>query len=397
MTSVEQIRSDFPILKDLIYLDSASTSLTPKQVVEAMNEYYYRYNANVGRGAYRIAIESGEKVEEIRGKIAKFINAEDEEIIFTKNTTEAINTVANGLNFEKGDNICVSNMEHHSNLIPWLNLKQIGVEVNIVEANSEGVVENSEIEKHVDDRTKLVAINHISNSLGSIQDIETIEKIAHENNSLFLVDGAQSLGHTKIDVERINADFMACPGHKGLLGPVGTGFLFLKEDIANDLKPTNLGGGTITNVNGHDFTLENIPHRFEGGTQNISGIIGLGRAIDYINNIKVSNIEKHCSNLTKKIWELFLNIEGLTLYGTPKNTHSIVSFNIEGVNPYDASKILDETGNICVRSGFHCAIPGINHLNADGTVRVSVHYYNNMSDIEKLAKLTEEITKMFSS
>jgi len=385
------------MLNDLIYLDSASTSLTPKQVVEAMNEYYLKYNANTGRGAYKIAIKASNKVEQSRGKIAKFINAKENEIIFTKNTTEAINTVANGLNFEEGDNICVSNMEHHSNLIPWLNLKQIGVKVNIIEANSEGIVEKEDIQENIDDKTKLVAITHISNSIGSIQDIKAIEKITHENNSLFLVDGAQSLGHVKIDSKKINADFIAFPGHKGLLGPVGTGFLYLKEDIANDLKPNNLGGGTITGVKGDYFNLENVPQRFEGGTQNISGIIGLGAAIDYINKIKVSNIEKQCSYLTKKIWNNLSNIEGLRLYGNLKNTHSIVSFNIDEMNPYDVAKILDETGNICVRSGFHCAIPGINHLNANGTVRVSVHYYNNSFDIEKLANFTEEIAKIFSN
>ena len=397
MKSVEQIRSDFPMLNDLIYLDSASTSLTPKQVVEAMNEYYFKYNANTGRGAYRIAIEASRKVEESRGKIAKFINAKENEIVFQKNTTEAINTVANGLNFEKGDNICISNMEHHSNLIPWLNLKQNGLKVNIIEANSDGVVEKEDIKENIDDKTKLVAITHISNSIGSIQDIKAIEKITHENNSLFLVDGAQSLGHTQIDLKKINADFMAFPGHKGLFGPVGTGFLYLKEDIANDLKPTNLGGGTITDVKGDYFSLEDIPERFEGGTQNISGIIGLGAAIDYINKIKVSNIEKQCSYLTKKIWNNLSNLEGLRLYGNLKNTHSIVSFNIDNVNHYDVAKILDETGNICVRSGFHCAIPGINHLNANGTVRASVHYYNNTFDIENLANFTEEIAKIFSN
>ena len=396
MNSIEEIRSDFPILKDLIYLDSASTSLTPKQVVEAMNEYYFKYNSNTGRGAYRIAIEASKKVEESREKIAKFINTKENEIIFTKNTTEAINTVANGLNFEKGDNICVSNIEHHSNLIPWLNLKEKGVKVNIIEANSDGIVEKTDIEESINDKTKLVAITHISNSIGSIQDIEAIEKITHENNSLFLVDGAQSVGHVKIDLKKINADFMAFPGHKGLLGPVGTGFLYLKEDIANELKPSNLGGGTITDVEGECFTLENTPYRFEGGTQNISGIIGLGAAIDYVNKIKVSNIEKCCSHLTKKIWNELSNIEGLTLYGNLKNTHSIVSFNIDGISHYDVAKILDETGNICVRSGFHCAIPGIKHLNTNGTVRVSVHFYNNISDVEKLANFTEEIAKTFS-
>ena len=383
------------MLKDLIYLDSASTSLTPKQVVEAMNEYYLKYNANTGRGAYRIAIEASTKVEEARGKVAKFINAVENEVIFTKNTTEAINTVANGLNFEKGDNILVSNIEHHSNLIPWLNLKQIGVDVNIVKANSDGIVEKEDIEESINDKTKLVAISHVSNSIGSIQDVKAIGKIAHENNSLFLVDGAQSLGHLKIDLKEINADFMAFPGHKGLFGPVGTGFLYLKEDIANDLKPTNLGGGTISDVKGKDFTLEDVPQRFEGGTQNISGIIGLGEAIDYINKIKVSDIEKHCSHLTKKIWNALSDIEGLILYGNIKNTHSIVSFNIDGISHYDVAKILDETGNICVRSGFHCAIPGIKHLNVNGTVRASVHYYNNISDLESLANFTENIAKIF--
>lgn len=397
MDNIEKVRSDFPILNDLIYLDSASTSLTPKQVVDAMNEYYFKYNANTGRGAYRIAIKASNKVEESREKIAKFINAKENEIIFTKNTTEAINTVANGLNFEKGDNICISNMEHHSNIIPWLNLEETGVKVNIIKANPDGIVEKADIEEAIDDKTKLVAITHISNSIGSIQDIKAIGKIAHENNSLFLVDGAQSLGHVKIDLEKINADFMAFPGHKGLLGPVGTGFLYLSEDIANDLKPINLGGGTITNVEEKNFTLETIPQRFEGGTQNISGIIGLGAAIDYINKIKLSNIEKQCSYLTKKIWNNLSSIEGIVLYGKPKNTHSIVSFNIDEINPYDIAKILDETGNICVRSGFHCAIPGIKHLNANGTVRVSVHYYNNILDIEKLASFTEKLAKVFSN
>jgi cysteine desulfurase/selenocysteine lyase len=397
LNNIEQVRSDFPILNDLIYLDSASTSLTPKQVVEAMNEYYFRYNANIGRGAYRIAIEASNKVEESRGKIAKFINAKENEIIFTKNTTEAINTVANGLNFEKGDNICLSNIEHHSNLIPWLNLKQKGIKVNIIQANSEGIVEKENIKENINNRTKLIAITHISNSIGSIQDVEAIGKIAHENNSLFLVDGAQSLGHVKVNLKKINADFMAFPGHKGLLGPVGTGFLYLKEDISNELKTINLGGGTITNVEEENFSLENVPQRFEAGTLNISGIIGLNTAVDYINKIKVSNIEKHCAYLTKKIWDKLSKIEGLILYGSEKNTHGIVSFNIDGINSYDVAKILDETRDICVRSGFHCAIPGIKHLNANGTVRVSVHYYNNMSDVEKLANSTEEIAKVFSS
>lgn len=398
MKSVEQIRSDFPMLKDLIYLDSASTSLTPRPVIESMNEYYYKYNSNTGRGAYSIAIKASKKVEESREKIANFLNFKSNEIIFTKNTTEAINTVANGLNFQKNDNICISNLEHHSNFIPWLNLKKKNnIDVKIAKSNEYGVVEPSKIKDQIDDKTKLIAITHISNSFGSIQDIKEIRKIADENNSLFLVDAAQSIGHVDFDFKKVNADFIAFPGHKGLLGPVGTGFLYLNEKIGEYLSPSNLGGGSITSLDNNEFSLEEIPHRFEGGTQNISGIIGLGSAVTYIDSIKISKIEKHCMDLTKEIWTRLSEIEGVTLYGNIGKIHGIVSFNIDNMNPYDVAKILDESGNICVRSGFHCAIPIMKYLNAEhGTVRISVHYYNNLSDIEILESNIREIVKFFS-
>ncbi len=404
MKSIELIREDFPILKKITYLDSASTSLTPKPVIEAMSDYYYNYNANVGRGAYKIAIKATQKIQETREKIANLINANNNEIIFTSNTTTGINIVANGFDFKKNDNIITSNIEHHSNLIPWLNLEKTNNNVNnnvdnninvkIAKANKDGIIDPNTIQDLIDKNTKLIAISHISNSIGSLQDINEISKIVHENeNTHLLVDVAQSIGHTNIDVKKINADFIAAPGHKGLLGPTGTGFLYVKEEIAKTLNPKNLGGGTITKLKNKEFTLEEVPYRFEGGTQNISGIIGLNTAIDYINNIGISNIEKHSQNLTKELYNRLSKIEDIILYGNPNNIKNIVSFNIKNINPHDISKILDETSNISLRSGFHCAIPSHDHINAkEGTVRASLHCYNNLEDIEKLANNLNEIS-----
>jgi len=398
LKSIENIREDFPILKTITYFDSASTSLTPVSVIESMNDYYYNYNANVGRGAYRTAIKSGQKIEEVREKIAKLINSQQNEIIFTLNTTSAINIVANGFHFEKNDNIIITNIEHHSNSIPWLNLeKNTNTNVKIAKADSNGIITPSTIEELIDKNTKLIAITHISNSIGSCQNIKEISKIVHEHEDTYLlVDVAQSIGHIKINAKEINADFVAAPGHKGLLGPTGTGFLYGKEELLKELSPKNLGGGTITSLKNHEFSLESIPQRFEGGTQNISGIIGLGKAIDYVNNIGISNIEKHSKNLTKKLYSSLAEIDKVILYGNLENITNIVSFNIEDINPYDVSKILDETANICVRSGFHCAIPSLNLIGADeGTVRASIHCYNNEEDVEKLVESVKEIATFF--
>jgi cysteine desulfurase / selenocysteine lyase len=394
---VKNLREEFPILKNITYLDSASTSLTPKSVIEAMNDYYYTYNANVGRGTYKIAVEAGKRVEEVRDKVSKLINCKFKEVIFTLNTTSAINIISNGLQFEKNDNIVISNIEHHSNFIPWLNIEKNSnnnINVKIANADSNGIIHPSTISNLIDSNTKLVAITHVSNSIGSLQNIEKISKIVHEYEDIyFLVDVAQSIGHREIDVKKINADFIAAPGHKGLLGPVGTGFLYGKEELLKELSPKNLGGGTITNLKNKKFTLEDIPYRFEGGTQNIGGVIGLGKAIDYINSIGISKIEKHSHNSTQELYKCLSEIEGVILYGNPKNIFNIVSFNINNINLYDVSKILDETFNICVRSGFHCAIPSLNLIGAvDGSVRASLHYYNNLNDIEKLTNAVIEIS-----
>ncbi|WP_414469902.1 aminotransferase class V-fold PLP-dependent enzyme [Methanobacterium sp. ACI-7] len=396
MSANINIRADIPLLEELIYLDAASTTPTPEPVVRAMLDYYHHFNANIGRGAYKTAVKATTKFENTRERIAEFINSSKSEVIFTKNTTEAINIVANGLEFKKGDSIIVPNIEHHSNFLPWLRLKERGVNLRVIKTNEYGVIDLADIESAVDDTTKLITTTHISNSIGSCQPIYEIGKIAEENNILYLIDAAQSAGHTKFDVKETKAHFVSFPGHKGLLGPVGTGFLYCKNEIAEQINPINLGGGTVSDVTEEDFTLESHPAKFEGGTQNIAGIIGLGAAVKYVDEIGIETIEKHSVKLTKYMYNQISDIDNTITYGNPENIHGIVAFNIQGMNSHDVAKILDELKDICVRSGYHCAIPAIKHLGADvlgGTVRASVHYYNTKEEIEMLIEAVEEISK----
>jgi cysteine desulfurase/selenocysteine lyase len=394
----KDIRADIPMLEDIIYLDAARTTPTPKPVVDAMCDYFYNYNANTGRGAYNLAVRSTNEFESSRTKISKFLGSDPSEIIFTKNTTEAINLVANGINFKKGDNIVVPNIEHHSNFIPWLNLKKLGVELKIVKADSNGIIDASDVMDAVNENTKLITTTHVSNAIGSVQPVKEIGEFTEENNILYLVDAAQSAGHMKFNVKDVKADFVSVPGHKGLLGPIGTGFLYCKEESTNEIKPMNYGGGTVIDVTEENFTLEKSPARFEGGTQNIAGVIGLGTAVDYLKNIGMEKIEDHSKKLTKKLYQEIVDIDNTIVYGSPENIYGIVAFNIDGVNAHDVAKILDEIKNICVRSGHHCAIPAIRHIGAyelGGTVRASVHYYNTHEEIEIFGETLREISKFF--
>lgn len=397
---VKDVRADISFLDEVIYLDAASTTPTPQPVVDSMCEYYYHFNSNTGRGAYRTAVKATSEMEKARVKLSKLINCDSEEIIFTKNTTEAINMVANGLNYEKGESVIVPNIEHHSNFVPWLNLKNHGVETKIIKSDQFGVINAADIEGAIDKFTKLISITHVSNSIGSVQPIEEIGKLANENDLLYMVDAAQSVGHMSIDVQKIKADFITFPGHKGLLGPVGTGFLYCSKEIAETLNPINLGGGTVSDVTEDNFTLTEIPARFEGGTQNISGIIGLGVAVDYINRIGLDNIEKHGKKLTEMMYNGIKEIENSVVYGHPENIYDMVGFNINGVNCHDVAKILDEQENICVRSGMHCAIPAIRQIGAygfGGTVRASIHYYNTKDEIQTLINVLDEISRFLGN
>lgn len=390
------IRPDFPLLEESIYLDAASTTPTPKPVVEAMCDYFYNYNVNTGRGAYKLAVKATNEFEKARSRIAKFINAKTHEIFFTKNTTEAVNLVARGLSFKKGDSVVLPNVEHHSNFLPWLRLKEKGVDVRIVKADEYGIVHPEAVESAVDETTRLITCTHVSNAIGSVQPIHEIGKIASENEVLFMVDAAQSAGHMKLDVKDIGADFISFPGHKGLLGPVGTGFLYCKDEHAEELQPLNLGGGTVLDVKEGSFELEDVPERFEGGTQNIAGVIGLGAAVKYLEKVGLDRIERHSRRLTDMMYEGVSSLDNTMVYGSPENIYGIVAFNIDGVNAHDVAKILDELKNICVRSGHHCAIPAIRHLGAyelGGSVRASVHYYNTEEEVQTFIESLEEISK----
>jgi cysteine desulfurase/selenocysteine lyase len=397
--AIIDIRADIPLLEEVIYLDAASTTPTPKPVVEAMCDYFYNYNSNTGRGAYRMAVKSTKEFERARYRISKFINCKSSEVIFTKNTTEAINLVANGFDFKKGDSIIVPNIEHHSNFIPWLNLKKKqGVELKIIKADKYGVVDPRDIESAVGANTKLITTTHVSNAIGSVQPVNEIGKIADENNVLYMVDAAQSAGHMKLDVKETKADFITFPGHKGLLGPIGTGFLYCGEQSVEKLEPMNLGGGTVLDVTENEFSFEDVPARFEGGTQNIAGFIGLGVAVDYIDRIGLERIENHSKKLTAMLFQEINDISNTIVYGSPENIYGIVAFNIDGVNAHDVAKILDELKNICVRSGHHCAIPAIRHIGAyelGGTVRASLHYYNTEEEIQIFGETLREISKFF--
>lgn len=397
---VADVRADIPFLDEVIYIDAASTTPTPKPVVDAMCDYYYHFNSNTGRGAYRTAIKATSEVRKTRSKLAKFINCDPEEIIFTKNTTEAINLVAHGFKFEKGDTIIVSNIEHHSNFVPWLNLRKKGVNLKIIKSDEYGGVDPADIADAIDETTKFIATTHVSNSIGSIVPVEEVGKIAKENDVFFLVDAAQSVGHMSVDVKKIQADFVASPGHKGILGPVGTGFLYCRKEIIDDLEPINLGGGTISEVTETEFSLTKSPGRFEGGTQNISGIIGLGAAVDYLKRIGMENVEKHGKKLTEFMYNGIKEIENSIVYGHPEAIYDMVGFNISGVNCHDVAKILDEQQRICVRSGMHCAMPAIRQIGAydiGGTVRASIHYYNTKEEVQILIETLEEISKFLGT
>ncbi|MDD2440345.1 MAG: cysteine desulfurase [Methanosarcinaceae archaeon] len=389
MYDVHAIRKDFPVLSHVVYLDSTATTQTPVPVVEAMNEYFYEYAGNHGRGAHRLARETTNRYEDAREKVAAFLKAEPSKTIFTKNTSDGINLIANSFPFEAGDQIVTTLIEHHSNLLPWLRLQKAGVEVKIVKPEGpEGLITPESIEAALTDRTKLVAITQVSNVFGSVQDVSKVTKIAHKNGVKLLVDGAQSAGHMPLDLSALNCDFFATAGHKGLLGPQGTGVLYIKEPDL--LESASLGGGTVSEVEGLDYVLEPSPACFEAGTPNIPGVIGLGRAIEYIEEIGVSEIEKHETQLSREAAARLSEMEHVEVYG-PEKRAGVIPFNVCGLHAHDVALILDQSRKICVRSGHHCAIPSIKFLKVGSTVRASFALYNTEEEIELLIKAISDL------
>ncbi len=393
----ERIRADFPIVNDIIYLDSAATSLTPEPVLEAVLSYYREYNANVGRGVHRVSQLATQKYQNAHRKVAGFIGAKEGEVIFTKNTTEAINMVAYGLKWSKGDEIVTTLLEHHSNFLPWLRLREQGVRVKIVEPNKQGIFELSDFEHAIDDRTRLVAVTQVSNVLGTISPIKEIAAICKEqgngNGALFLVDGAQAAPHIPINVKELGCDFLAFSGHK-MLGPTGTGILWVKDSRV--LEPTLFGGGMIESVSKDDYTLAGGYERFEAGTPNIAGGIGLGKAVDYLNEVGMEAMRSYEERLAKRLLDGLQGIEKLRVYGStnPNERIGVVSFNIEGVHPHDVALMLDETSDIMVRSGHHCCMPLMDYLGLkEGTVRASVYLYNTEAEVDTFLETVEGIAK----
>lgn len=396
-------KDDFPILKnrDIAYLDSGATTQKPIQVIKTLEEFYEKYNANPHRGAYTLSIEATKIYENTRTKIAKFINAKHrEEIIFSKNATESLNLIAYSYgmdNLKKDDEVVISIMEHHSNLVPWQKVtKATGSKLNYMYIDDNFELSDEEIESKITDKTKIVGITQISNVLGTINNVKKIIKYAHKRGAIVIVDESQSISHMKIDVQDLDADFLVFSGHK-MLAPLGIGVLYGKREILNKMEPFLMGGDMIEYVYEQSTTFAPLPNKFEAGTQNVEGVVGLGAAIDYIENLgydKIQEIEKEVVSYARQ--ELS-KLDYLTLYMTPnKEKHSsVISFNIKGVHPHDVASILDSEG-VCVRSGNHCAQPLMRFLGIDSTCRASFYFYNTKEDVDKLVKALNKAYNMFS-
>ncbi|MGR6002988.1 cysteine desulfurase SufS [Bacillus cereus] len=404
--NIHEIRKQFPILdqkvngKQLVYFDSAATSQKPIQVIETLERYYKEYNSNVHRGVHTLGTKATDAYEGAREKVRKFINAKSmEEIIFTRGTTTALNTVATsyGLeNVKEGDEIVISYMEHHSNIIPWQQVaKKTGATLKYLPLQPDGTISLEDVRQTVTPNTKIVSIMQVSNVLGTINPVKEIGAIAHENGAIMVVDGAQSTPHMKVDVQDLNCDFYALSAHK-MCGPTGIGVLYGKKELLNNMEPIEFGGEMIDFVDLQESTWKELPWKFEAGTPIIGNAIGLGATIDFLEEIGLDNIEKHEHELAQYALERLSEVDGVTIYG-PKHRAGLVTFNIEDVHPHDVATVLDVEG-IAVRAGHHCAQPLMKWLKASSTARASFYLYNTKEEIdtfvESLIKTKEYFTNV---
>ena len=401
------IKKDFPLLnektingKKISYLDSAATTQKPIQVLNAIDAFYKKYNANPHRGTYQLSQEATEQYEQAREKIAKFINAPSrEQIIFTKNASESLNLLAYSYgmdNIKEGDEIVISIMEHHSNLVPWQKVaKSKNATLKYMYINEEYELSDEEIENKITDKTKIVSITQVSNVLGTINNVEKIIKTAHKHGAIVIVDGSQSIPHMKIDVQKMDCDFFIFSGHK-LLAPLGIGVLYGKKKLLNNMSPFLMGGDMIEYVYEQDTTYAPLPNKFEAGTQNAGGAVGLAAAIDYINELGYDKIDEIEKELMDYAYEKLQPLDYLELYMTPnkENHQGVISFNIKNVHPHDVASILDSE-NVCVRSGNHCAQPLLRYLGLDSTCRVSFYFYNTKEDIDNLVNALDKAYNIF--
>jgi cysteine desulfurase/selenocysteine lyase len=400
--NISQIREDFPILsrnvygKAMVYLDNGATSQKPKVVIDAIDEYYRENNANIHRGVHYLSQKATDQYEEARETIQKAINAEfSEEIIFTTGTTGGINMIAFSLGetLDKGDEIIISAMEHHSNIVPWQILcERKGCKLNVAPINEKGELIVKEFKALLTPKTRIVSISHISNTLGTINPIKEIIQLSREAGALTLIDGAQSIQHMAIDVQKLDCDFFAFSGHK-VFGPTGVGVLYGKKDILNSLPPYQGGGDMIEKVTFEKTTYNELPHKFEAGTPNIVGGIGLGKAFEYLATLDMDLLQQHENDLLKYAEEKLKKIEGLRIIGTAENKVSVVSFVIDGLHPFDVGTLLDKQG-IAVRTGHHCTQPLMDFFQIPGTIRASFAFYNTKEEVDALINGIERSVNM---
>lgn len=401
--NTKEIRRLFPILdqkvngKPLIYLDNAATSQKPLSVIETLDRYYREYNSNVHRGVHTLGTKATDAYEGAREKVRRFINAKStQEIIFTRGTTTALNMVAASYgcaNLQEGDEIVITYMEHHSNLIPWQQAaKRTGATLKYIPLQADGTIDMKDVEATVTENTKIVAVAHVSNVLGTINPIKEIARVAHQRGAVLVVDAAQSAPHMKIDVQDLDCDFLAFSGHK-MCGPTGIGVLYGKRELLEKMEPVEFGGEMIDFVDLYESTWKELPWKFEGGTPIIAGAIGLGAAIDFLEEIGLDNIAAHEQELAQYALERLSAIDGLTIYG-PKHRGGLVTFNIEGVHPHDVATVLDAEG-IAVRAGHHCAQPLMKWLNVTATARASFYLYNTKEEIDQFVGALQKTKEYF--
>lgn len=404
MLDLQKIRADFPILsqkvngKPLVYFDNGATSQKPQVVIDAIAKYYQEINANIHRGVHTLSQLATDAYELSRGKMQHHINAKHaHEVLFTSGTTHGVNLVANGFAslLKSGDEVLVSALEHHSNIVPWQMLcERTGTTLKVIPMNEKGELILSAFDQLLSEKTKIVTVNHISNALGTINPIKYIIDKAHEFGAAVFIDGAQAVPHLKPDVQALDCDFYAFSGHK-MCGPTGTGILYGKEAWLNKLPPYQGGGEMIKEVTFEKTTYADLPHKFEAGTPNISGGIVLGTAVDYMNAIGFENIQAQELALLEYGTQRLLEIEGLRIFGTSENKTSVISFNIDGIHPYDIGTIIDKLG-IAVRTGHHCAQPIMNFFEIPGTIRASFSFYNTKEEIDSLVEAVKKAKMMLS-
>ncbi|MCK4677349.1 MAG: cysteine desulfurase [Bacteroidales bacterium] len=404
--NIENIRKDFPILgqqvygKPLVYLDNAATTQKPKQVIQAISDYYSLFNSNIHRGVHYLSQEATQAFEETREIIRQFINAENKkEIIFTKGATDSLNIIASSFAksfINEGDEIIISSLEHHSNIVPWQFVcKERGAKLRIIPLNEIGEIDMAAFQKLINNRTRIVAVAHVSNALGTIVPVKDIIEIAHNHAIPVLIDGAQAVPHMKVDVRDLGCDFYCFSAHK-MYGPMGIGILFGKEEFLEKIPPYQGGGEMIKTVTFENSTYGDLPFKFEAGTPNVAGVAGFKAAIDYLNNLGMERVAAYESSLYKYAVDALKNIDGLQIIGSGTNKTSVISFLMKGIHHYDTGTILDRFG-IAVRTGHHCAQPVMDLFHIPGTIRASFGLYNTHQEVNKLVEALLKLKEMFGN